>query len=127
MGQSPELIHKCLTLQALLPLVTIVPAVISRVSGLLGFEFSAFWTDYFLVIAAFVPWLSVVNPLITILYVERYRQFVAKRFRSSIFLFGRNAIAIANANLNVPQNTQIGPELQPKKIAVVGGYMAGVP
>ena len=60
----------------LLPLTTIMPSVISRLKSLLGHEHGDAWKAYFLVAAAFVPWLSVADPLVTILFIERYRNYV---------------------------------------------------
>ena len=98
-------------LKALLPLVTIVPSVISRLSTLLAWhQLDAFWPNYSLVVAAFVPWLSVANPLVTILFVERYRRFL-------VGLFQRNLARVAGTSSNrmMPQEIVLqamGPNIQ---------------
>ena len=64
-----------------MPLVSIVPAILSRISVLmLWHHLDSFWPYYGLVVAAFVPWLSVINPLVTLVFVERYRNHLAGLF-----------------------------------------------
>ena len=86
-----------------MPLVTIVPAIISRITAIMQWNnFDTFWRFYFLVVAAFVPWLSVASPLVTILFVERYRRFIVELFRGSLARIG---VASTNNNRMMPPVT----------------------
>jgi len=81
-----------------MPLVSIVPAIISRLSALMGWHhLDSFWPYYSLVVAAFVPWLSVANPLVTIVFVERYRRFMASLLQGNLARIG---VASTNSNRN---------------------------
>ena len=57
-----------------------------------------FWTYYAMVIAGVVPWLSVLSPLVSILFIERYRTFVAGLFWRNL-----NRVGVVNtSNQMVP-------------------------
>ena len=87
-----------------MPLVSIIPAIIARITPLMQQwnNFDSFWEYYFMVVAAFVPWLSVANPLVTILFVERYRRFVAGLFHGNLARIG---VAPINSNRMMPPET----------------------
>ena len=61
-----------------------LPGIVCRVQTILGHDLGNFWTYEAMVVVACVPWLSVTNPLVTILFVERYRQFVGGMLRGHL-------------------------------------------
>ena len=50
----------------------------------MGQDLGLFWMYFDLVIGVLVPWLSVLNPLVTMIFVERYRKYL-----SGLSCFGR--------------------------------------
>ena len=68
-------------------------------------QLDAFWAHYGLVAAALVPWLSVANPLVTILFVERYRRFMVGLLQGHLARIG---VAPTTSNRN--RNRMMPPE-----------------
>ena len=60
------------------------------------------WKYYSLMVAAFVPWLSVASPLVTILFVERYRRFMTDILQGNLARIG---VATTSINRMMPPVT----------------------
>ena len=87
----------------LLPLVTIVPSVISRITILMVWHnLDSFWQYNGLISTVFGPWLSVANPLVTILFVERYRRFMGEILHGILMRIG---VIATTSNRILPSET----------------------
>ena len=57
---------------------TFITTIVSKLRTISGLYTGAFLEYNGLIGAAVLPWMSVANPIVTILFVERYRKFMRK-------------------------------------------------
>ena len=65
----------------MLPALSTVIALISRLEDIFVVNSAQYLAYFGLTITACIPWVSVINPLVVILFVERYRKYMARLFR----------------------------------------------